>query len=133
MVPKRAMELIYVKQRLVFFRFFEEKRLKMKKSCEKLHAIQKIGVPLQRFKEQLIVLQVLKSRKEMKKLAFLFATVVAVSFASCGQKTEQATCCDCICSVLQLPMQQAVFFHLAQKKESRTYRYGSLRLFLLVC
>ena len=30
----------------------------------------------------------------MKKLAFLFAAVVAVSFASCGQKTEQATCCD---------------------------------------
>ena len=30
----------------------------------------------------------------MKKLAFLFATVVAVSFASCGQKTEKAECCD---------------------------------------
>ena len=30
----------------------------------------------------------------MKKLAFLFAAVVAVSFASCGQKTEQGTCCD---------------------------------------
>ena len=27
----------------------------------------------------------------MKKLAFLFATVVAVSFASCGPKAEQAT------------------------------------------
>ena len=66
----------------------------MKKSCEKLHAIRKIGVPLQRFKEQLIVLQVLKSKKEMKKLAFLFAAVVAVSFASCGQKTEKAECCD---------------------------------------
>ena len=66
----------------------------MKKSCEKLYAIRKIGVPLQRFKEQLIVLQVLKSKKEMKKLAFLFAAVVAVSFASCGQKTEQGTCCD---------------------------------------
>ena len=26
----------------------------------------------------------------MKKLAFLFATVVAVSFASCGQKAEKA-------------------------------------------
>ena len=61
---------------------------------ENLHVIQKIAVPLQRFKEQLIVLQVLKSKKEMKKLAFLFAAVVAVSFASCGQKTEQGTCCD---------------------------------------
>ena len=30
----------------------------------------------------------------MKKLAFLFAAVVAVSFASCGQKTEQGNCCD---------------------------------------
>lgn len=30
----------------------------------------------------------------MKKLAFLFAAVVAVSFASCGQKTEQGSCCD---------------------------------------
>jgi len=66
----------------------------MKKIVENLHVIQKIAVPLQRFKEQLIVLQVLKSKKEMKKLAFLFAAVVAVSFASCGQKTEQGTCCD---------------------------------------
>lgn len=55
--------------------------------------IQKIVVPLQRFNKQLIVLQVLKSKK-MKKLAFLFAAVVAVSFASCGQKTEQGSCCD---------------------------------------
>lgn len=30
----------------------------------------------------------------MKKLAFMFAAVVAVSFASCGQKTEQGSCCD---------------------------------------
>ena len=30
----------------------------------------------------------------MKKLAFLFAAVVAVSFASCGQKTEQGSCSD---------------------------------------
>lgn len=55
--------------------------------------IQKIIVPLQRFNKQLIVLHVLKSKK-MKKLAFLFAAVVAVSFASCGQKTEQGSCCD---------------------------------------
>lgn len=56
--------------------------------------IQKIVVPLQRFNKQLIVLQVLKAQKKMKKLAFLFAAVVAVSFASCGQKTEQGSCCD---------------------------------------
>ena len=30
----------------------------------------------------------------MKKLAFLFAAVVAVSFASCGQNTEQGSCGD---------------------------------------
>ena len=30
----------------------------------------------------------------MKKLAFVFAAIVAVSFASCGNKTEQGTCCD---------------------------------------
>ena len=30
----------------------------------------------------------------MKKLAFVFAAVVAVSFASCGNKTEQGACCD---------------------------------------
>ena len=30
----------------------------------------------------------------MKKLAFVFAAVVAVSFASCGNKTEQGCCAD---------------------------------------
>lgn len=34
----------------------------------------------------------------MKKLAFMFAAVVAVSFASCGNKTEQAECCDSCCA-----------------------------------
>ncbi len=58
-----------------------------------MHVIRKNVVPLQRFNKQLIVLQVLKAQK-MKKLAFLFAAVVAVSFASCGQKTEQGSCCD---------------------------------------
>ena len=37
---------------------------------------------------------VLKSRKKMKKLAFVFAAVVAVSFASCGNKTAQAEAVD---------------------------------------
>lgn len=30
----------------------------------------------------------------MKKLAFVFAAIVAVSFASCGNKTEQGCCAD---------------------------------------
>lgn len=30
----------------------------------------------------------------MKKFAFVFAAVVAVSFASCGNKTEQGCCAD---------------------------------------
>ena len=30
----------------------------------------------------------------MKKLAFVFAAVVAVSFATCGNKTEQGCCAD---------------------------------------
>jgi len=72
----------------------ENKQNLLKKSSENLHVIRKIVVPLQRFNKQLIVLHVLKTQKEMKKLAFLFAAVVAVSFASCGQKTEQGSCCD---------------------------------------
>ena len=35
----------------------------------------------------------------MKKLAFVFAAVVAVSFASCGNKAEQTNCseeCDTV-------------------------------------
>jgi hypothetical protein len=44
---------------------------------------------LHRFKKANIVLQI-KKAKEMKKLAFLFAAFVAVSFASCGNKAEQA-------------------------------------------
>ena len=30
----------------------------------------------------------------MKKFAFVFAAIVAVPFASCGNKTEQACCAD---------------------------------------
>ena len=37
---------------------------------------------------------IIKKQKKMKKLAFVFAAVVAVSFASCGNKTEQGACCD---------------------------------------
>ena len=66
---------------------------KRKKVYEKLHVIHKIVVPLQRFNKQLIVLQ-LKNKRKMKKLAFMFAVVAAVSFASCGQKTEKGSCCE---------------------------------------
>ena len=41
----------------------------------------------------MIVLQIEKLRK-MKKLVFAFAAVVAVSFAACGNKTEQAAPVD---------------------------------------
>lgn len=34
----------------------------------------------------------------MKKLAFVFAAVVAVSFASCGNSTEQGECTDSCCA-----------------------------------
>ena len=37
---------------------------------------------------------VLKSNKKMKKLAFVFAAIVAVSFASCGNKTTGTECAD---------------------------------------
>ena len=45
---------------------------------------------------------VLKSNKKMKKLAFVFAAIVAVSFASCGNKTTgtectESTACDSVC------------------------------------
>lgn len=33
----------------------------------------------------------------MKKLAFLFVAVAAISLASCGGKTEQAPACDSTC------------------------------------
>ena len=33
---------------------------------------------------------IIKKAKKMKKLAFVFAAVVAVSFASCGNKAQQA-------------------------------------------
>jgi uncharacterized lipoprotein YajG len=40
-------------------------------------------IPLQRFNQQMIVLQILKS-KEMKKIAFMF--VAAALFVACGEK-----------------------------------------------
>ena len=35
-----------------------------------------------------------KIKKKMKKLAFVFAAIVAVSFASCGNKTTGTECAD---------------------------------------
>lgn len=34
----------------------------------------------------------------MKKFAFVFAAVVAVSFASCGNSTQQGECADSCCA-----------------------------------
>ncbi len=42
-------------------------------------------LPLSRFKSNKIRITV-KKQKKMKKLAFLFVTVAALSFASCGNK-----------------------------------------------
>ncbi|MCM1313588.1 MAG: hypothetical protein NC206_04885 [Bacteroides sp.] len=35
----------------------------------------------------------------MKKLVFMFAAVVAVSFASCGGNTNNTDCCEDSCTV----------------------------------
>lgn len=51
---------------------------------------------MQRFYKQMIVLLV-KKAKEMKKLAFVFAAVIAVSFASCGNKAKQAENAEAAC------------------------------------
>ena len=70
----------------------------MKKYSQKKNIVSKKCVHLHRFNKQLIVLQI-KKQKKMKKLAFLFAAVVAVSFASCGNKAEQTNCseeCDTV-------------------------------------
>ena len=50
-------------------------------------------VPLHRKKGKIIVLHNLIVKK-MKKLAFVFAAIVAVSFASCGNKTTATECAD---------------------------------------
>jgi hypothetical protein len=62
---------------------------KSKKKAVFVYNVSKKCVTLHRFKKANIVLQI-KKAKEMKKLAFLFAAFVAVSFASCGNKAEQA-------------------------------------------
>ena len=48
---------------------------------------------MQRFNKQMIVLQFKKLRK-MKKLVLMFVAVAAISFASCGNKTQQAVAVD---------------------------------------
>lgn len=42
---------------------------------------------MQRFQKQLIVLL---KKKEMKKLVFMFVAIAAMSFASCGNKSNEA-------------------------------------------
>lgn len=42
----------------------------------------------------MIVLQKFKSKEKMKKLVFMFVAVAAISFASCGNKTNQAAPVD---------------------------------------
>jgi len=37
----------------------------------------------------------------MKKLAFLFVAVAAISFASCGNETKQGGACDSICTEVE--------------------------------
>ena len=49
---------------------------------------------MQRFNKQMIVLQKFKKAKKMKKLVFMFVAMAAISFASCGNKTEQAAPVD---------------------------------------
>ena len=48
---------------------------------------------MHRFNKQMIVLQTKKAKK-MKKLVFMFVAVAAISFASCGNKTNQAAPVD---------------------------------------
>ena len=43
-----------------------------------------------------IVLQIFKSLEKMKKLVFMFVAMAAISFASCGNKTEQAPAQDTV-------------------------------------
>ena len=50
-------------------------------------------IPLHRFNKQMIVLQ-FKSLEKMKKLVLVFVAVAAISFASCGNKTNQAAPVD---------------------------------------
>ena len=54
-----------------------------------MYCVSKKALPLQCFNKQMIVLQIKKS-KEMKKLVLMFVAVAAISFASCGNKTNQA-------------------------------------------
>ena len=64
-----------------------------KKSTKKKNNLSKKYIPLQCFNKQMIVLQTKKAKK-MKKLVFMFVAVAAISFASCGNKTNQAAPVD---------------------------------------
>ena len=43
-----------------------------------------------------IVLQIFKKLRKMKKLVFMFVAMAAISFASCGNKTEQGAANDTV-------------------------------------
>lgn len=49
---------------------------------------------MQRFRKAIDCFTDLKSKEKMKKLVFMFVAVAAISFASCGNKTEQAAPVD---------------------------------------
>lgn len=68
---------------------YKKVTVKKKKNHKKLYCVSKKALPLQCFNKQMIVLQIKKS-KEMKKLVLMFVAVAAISFASCGNKTNQA-------------------------------------------
>ena len=51
-------------------------------------------LPLHRFNKLNDCFTDLKALEKMKKLVFAFAAVVAVSFAACGNKTEQVAPAD---------------------------------------
>ena len=56
--------------------------------AENLAASRKIAVPLQRFNTAIDCFTLKIIYTTMKKLVFMFAAFAAISFASCGSKTE---------------------------------------------
>ena len=56
--------------------------------AENLAASHEIAVPLQRFNTAIDCFTLKIIQTKMKKLVFMFAAFAAISFASCGSKTE---------------------------------------------
>ena len=65
-----------------------------KKNSKKRYNLLKKCLTLQRFNKHNDCFTDLKSLEKMKKLVFAFVAVVAISFASCGNKTNQAAPVD---------------------------------------